>query len=78
MKLRKADTESTAPAPAPAGSAVIADRFKLDVDPNAGAGLAGVGKTSAMIALIGSLLAIALLGTSAALMYVNWEAIANV
>lgn len=53
---------------------MIADRFKLDIDPNAG-GPAGVGKTSALIALLGSLAAIALLATTAALMYLNWDLI---
>ncbi len=78
MKLRKtgSDEHTTIAAPAPAGGAVIADRFKLDVDPNAGKP-AGVGKTSALIALLGSLAAIALLGTVAALMYMNWELIQN-
>ncbi len=55
---------------------MIADRFKLDVDQDAGKP-AGVGKTSALVALIGSLVAIALLGATAALMYMNWELIQN-
>ena len=75
MKLRKtgSDEQPTAPTP-PTGGAVIADRFKLDVDPNAGKPK-GVGKTSALIALLGSLAAIALLATTAALMYMNWDLI---
>ena len=62
MKLKKSsEPETVAPAPA-TGRAAIADRFKLDLDPNAGRDPNGVGKTSATIALVGSLLAIALMG----------------
>ncbi len=75
MKLRKTDIEEqTTVVASTTGSAVIADRFKLDVDPNAGKP-DGVGKTSALIALLGSLAAIALLATTAALMYMNWDLI---
>lgn len=77
MKLRKAETESTPVAQPTAGSAVIADRFKLDVAPAAGNDPSGIGKTAAMLALIGTLAAIALLGVTAVLMYTNWNAIAN-
>ncbi len=76
MKLRKTGSEEQTTATAPVGGAVIADRFKLDVDQDAGKP-AGVGKTSALVALIGSLVAIALLGATAALMYMNWELIQN-
>ena len=76
MKLRKtgSDDQTTAATAAPAGGAVIADRFKLDMDPNAGKP-DGVGKTSALIALLGSLAAIAMLGVVAGLMYLNWDMI---
>ena len=75
MKLKKSDSGSPQPsAPAPsAGGAVIADRFKLDVDDGAGKDPAGVGKTAAMCALIGSLACIAMLGVVAWLLYQNWE-----
>ena len=75
MKLRKtgSDEQPTAPTP-PTGGAVIADRFKLDVDPNAGKP-DGVGKTSALLALLGSLATIAMLGIVAGLMYMNWDMI---
>ena len=53
---------------------MIADRFKLDMDPNAGKP-DGVGKTSALMALLGSLAAIAMLGVVAGLMYLNWDMI---
>ena len=77
MKLRKtgSDEQPTAPTP-PTGGAVIADRFKLDMAPAAGAS-EGVGKTGSLIALLCSLAAIAMLGIVAALMYFNWEAIKN-
>ena len=73
MKLKKSDdgAETTAPA-APTGGAVIADRFKLDVDDGA-KGPAGVGKVGATCALIGSLAAIAALGIVAWLIFQNWE-----
>ena len=73
MKLKKADDGAETPAPAaPTGGAVIADRFKLDVDDGA-KGPAGVGKVGATCALIGSLVAIAALGIVAWLLYQNWE-----
>ena len=56
------------------GGPMIADRFKLDMDPNAGAP-EGVSKTGSLIALLCSLAAIVMLGIVAALMYFNWEAI---
>ena len=72
MKLRKTGSDEQTTAAPPTGGAVIADRFKLDMDPNAGKP-DGVGKTSALIALLGSLAAIAMLGVVAGLMYMNWE-----
>ena len=53
---------------------MIADRFKLDMDTNAGKP-DGVGKTAALIALLGSLATIAMLGIVAGLMYMNWDMI---
>ena len=77
MKLKKSDdgvdtSASTVPA---SGGAVIADRFKLDVDDGASKGPAGVGKVGATIALIASLASIAALGLTAWLLYQNWELI---
>ena len=77
MKLKKSDdgvdtSASTVPA---SGGAVIADRFKLDVDDGASKGPAGVGKMGAMCALIGSLASIAALALIAWLLYQNWELI---
>ncbi len=72
MKLRKTGSEEQTTVAAPTGGAVIADRFKLDMDPNAGKP-DGVGKTSALIALLSSLAAIAMLGVVAGLMYMNWD-----
>ena len=74
MKLKKSDEGAETPAPAaPTGGAVIADRFKLDVDDGASKGPAGVGKVGAMCALIASLVAVAALGYAALLLYWNWE-----
>lgn len=79
MKLRKAENESASTTTTTQmGGAVIADRFKLDVDTSANKGPAGVGKVASMIALICSLASLAMLGTVAALMYMNWELIENV
>ena len=77
MKLKKADdgAELAAPAAPAPGGAVIADRFRLDVDDGASKGPAGVGKVGAMCALIGSLASIAALGIVAWLLYQNWELI---
>ena len=77
MKLKKSDdgvdtSASTVPA---SGGAVIADRFKLDIDAGASKGPAGVGKTAAMCALIGTLVSIAVIGVVAWLLYQNWELI---
>ncbi len=74
MKLKKSEPAAPAPATPAPGGAVIADRFKLDVD-SASSGPAGVGKTAAMCALIGSLASIAVLGVVAWLLYQNWELI---
>ena len=77
MKLKKSDNgaEPAALAAPGTGGAVIADRFKLDVDDGASKGPAGVGKVGAMCALIGSLASIAALGLIAWLLYQNWELI---
>ena len=78
MKLKKADdgADNFAPAAPTTGGAVIADRFKLDVDEGA-KGPAGVGKVGAACALIGSLVTIAALGMVAWLLYQNWELVKN-
>ena len=76
MKIKK---NSVPESPAPStGGAVIADRFRLDLDPNAGKGPAGVGKTAAAIAMTAALISTALMGAVAALMYVNWDLIKDV
>ncbi len=69
MKLTKSqDQEMT-------GGVAIPDRFKLDVDDGAGKSSGGVG---AIIAVVCSLLGIALLGTTAWLIYQNLALIENV
>ena len=79
MKLKKADdgAENPAPAAPSTGGAVIADRFKLDIDEGASKGPAGVGKVGAMCALIGSLLSLAALGFVVWRLYENWELLKN-
>ena len=75
MKIKKnSSSEGAAPS---SGGAIIADRFKLDVDPRA-QGPAGVGKTAATIAMVAALISMALMGAVAALMYVNWDLIRDV
>lgn len=78
MKLKKSDAgeidgSTTA---ATTGSAIIADRFKLDMEP-VDKGPQGVNKIAALIAFLASLAAAAMVGAVAAMMYVNWELIAN-
>jgi len=76
MKIKKnSGPEAAAPT---AGGAVIADRFRLDVDSNASKGPAGVNKTAAAIAMTAALISMVLVGVVAALMYVNWELIKDV
>ena len=78
MKLKTAETTAAEPAAQTTGTAVIADRFKLDVDPRAAnAGPKGTSKVAAAIALTAALVAAALIGAAAALMYVNWGVIAD-
>lgn len=76
MKLKKSDNGAAPAAPAApaAGGAVIADRFKLDVDGGA-KGPPGVGKTGALCALISSLVAIAALSLVAWLLYDSWTVV---
>ena len=75
MKLKKHEDVQLEPIGDAAGGAVIADRFKLEnlapVDANR------TGKGAAMAAMICSLVATAMLGAIAALMYVNWDLIQN-
>ncbi len=79
MKLKRPETQSAAndaPAePTQAGGAVIADRFKLDAVQEDGK--SGPNKVATMIAFLGALLALAAVGTVAALMYQNWQLIEN-
>ncbi len=78
MKLGKQNNPAPAEENIPSGGAVIAERFKLDGDPRAARSGEEVSKKSTMIALVCSLVAIALLGALAAMMYLNWEAIKDV
>ena len=69
MKLKKAEsaeTEELTAAPA-SGGTVIADRFKLDMEP-VKSGPAGVNRVAALIAFLASLAAAAMVGAVAAMM----------
>jgi hypothetical protein len=72
MKLKKVESTETDES----GAAAIADRFKLDAVP-VQTGPAGVNKTAALIAFLASLAAAAMVGAVAAMMYLNWELIAE-
>lgn len=73
MTLKKLDSEK------PVGSApAIPSRFQLDADADAAKGPAGVGRTGALIALLGSLAALVLLGVTAALTYTSWDQLQGV
>ena len=78
MKLKKPEPLSAAtdaPTEPAAGSAIIADRFKLDAIQDEVK--SGPNKVATMIAFIGALIALAAVGTVAALMYQNWQLIEN-
>ncbi len=69
MKLRKSkEPETIAPLPETGDGAVIADRFKLDLGESAPKAASSMG---ALVALVGSLLAIALVGATTWLIYQN-------
>ena len=76
--MKKAETTETVDmnSGAATDSAVIADRFRLDVEP-VSPGASGVSKGAALIALLASLAAAAMVGAVAAMMYLNWELIAG-
>lgn len=77
MKLRKsAEAEMPAAQPAAGGGAVIADRFKLDVDDGAGR-KGGVGKGGALVALLGAVASLAALVFVAWMLYQNWVLLQN-
>ncbi len=78
MKLGKKNNPAPVEDNVASGGAVIADRFKLDGDPRAAKSGEEVGKKSTMAALVCSLIALAMLGALAAMMYFNWEAIKDV
>lgn len=76
MKLKKAaEAEMPAAQPAAGGGAVIADRFKLDMDD--GAGRKGAGKGGALVALLGAVASLAALVFVAWMLYQNWVLLQN-
>ena len=68
MTIKK-PMKTTEPATPEDGSAVVADRFKLDV-PNANGGSSGVATT---IALVAGLIALAVVGVLTFVIYQHWE-----
>lgn len=78
MKLKKPKTIKApgADSPAGGGGATIADRFKLDVPAKGGTGT--VGRTSTAVAFSAALVALALIGGLAAMLYYHWEYLMSV
>ena len=70
MKLKKLETNES-------GASDTVENLTFDPIP-AQPGPAGVNKTAALIAFLASLAAAAMVGAVAAMMYVNWELIAEV
>ena len=71
MKVQKPAAEPTEAAPA-GGSAVLADRFKLDIqDPNAKRGSSAAATVTAVVALV----ALAVSGILTFVIYQHWEAL---
>ena len=71
MKVQKPAAEPTEAAPA-GGSAVLADRFKLDIqDPNAKRGSSVAATVTAVVALV----ALAVAGILTFVIYQHWEAL---
>ena len=72
MKAQKPTAEPAEAAPS-SGSAVLADRFKLDLqDPNAKRGSAGPATT---VAAVAGLIALAVAGILTFVIYQHWEAL---
>ena len=78
LRMRSRATLSSAFPVTPGFTAAIAARFQLDGDPRAGKPkVAGVGKTSTLIALLAALIALGLVGFAAWLMYSDWTVAAT-
>ena len=74
MKTPKLAAEPTEAASAGGGSAVLADRFKLDLqDPNAKRGSSG--GAAATVAAVAGLIALAVAGILTFVIYQHWEAL---
>ena len=77
MKLKtSAEAEMPAAQPAAGGGAVIADRFKLDMDDGAGR-KAGAGQGGAFVALLGAVASLAALVFVAWMLHQNWVLLQN-
>lgn len=67
MKLKKSSV--------PSGGAAIAERFRIDGDPNASAAPAAPSKAAATTVFIFALITIGLMVVVTGMMYVNWSLI---
>ena len=70
MTIKKPINESDAAEVSAAGSSGVPERFRLDVDPNAGRSSGGVAATIAMVA---GLAALAVVGVLTFVIYQHWE-----
>ncbi|MBR3222151.1 MAG: hypothetical protein IKF72_07935 [Kiritimatiellae bacterium] len=70
MTIKKPINESDAADASAAGAAGVPERFRLDIDPNAGRSSGGVATTVAMVA---GLAALAVVGVLTFVIYQHWE-----
>ena len=68
MKLKKSSVPSGAQ-----GGAAIAERFRIDGDPNASQPASGPSKAAATTVFIFGLIAFGIMTAITVMMYVNWE-----
>ena len=74
MKLKKLDVDEM-DEPVTAATTMMPESARLQFDSVPGS--TGAGKVATLIAVLASLAAAAMVGAVAAMMYVNWELIAN-
>lgn len=68
---------AAAPSAPPAGGATIADRFKLDASAETSAKGGSVSKVSAIVALAGAVVALAVSGVLTFVLYQHWDFLCN-
>ena len=77
MKLKTPMPTPSEETSQPTGGAVIAERFKLDAETDASKSPSGTSKVAAMIALLAAISALVFIGLTAALIYVDWNTVAE-